>query len=113
MLSDMLRDRLVCGTSNKRRLLLQADLTFDKAMEVTGRGATPHTRDRRYGSPAPSQTPPPSQIPEYTMSQQRKPRNNAPRQRGSSTPPPGITDPCSFACCMLVRFTTQQLPTRI
>ena len=37
VLSDMLRDRLVCGTNNKgiqRRLLLQTELTFDKAMEV-------------------------------------------------------------------------------
>ena len=37
VLSDMFRDRLVCGTSNKgiqRRLLLQADLTFDRAMEI-------------------------------------------------------------------------------
>ena len=37
VLSDMLRDRLVCGTNNKgiqSRLLLQTELTFDKAMEV-------------------------------------------------------------------------------
>ena len=37
VLNEMLRDRLVCGTSNKgiqRRLLQQAELTFDKAMEM-------------------------------------------------------------------------------
>ena len=37
VLSDMLRDRLVCGTSNKtiqRRLLQESDLTFEKALEV-------------------------------------------------------------------------------
>ena len=37
VLNDMLRDRLVCGTSNKgiqRRLLLEPSLTFDKAVEM-------------------------------------------------------------------------------
>ena len=37
MLNDMLRDRLVCGTSNnaiQRRLLRETDLTFEKALEV-------------------------------------------------------------------------------
>ena len=38
VLSDMLRDRLVCGIHNKtiqRRLLQVTDLTFDKALETT------------------------------------------------------------------------------
>ena len=38
VLSDMLRDRLVCGVADKsiqRRLLQTTDLTFDKALEVT------------------------------------------------------------------------------
>ena len=37
VLSDMLRDRLVCGTSNKtiqRRFLQETALTFDKALEI-------------------------------------------------------------------------------
>ena len=37
VLNDMLRDRLVCGTSNEgiqRRLLLEPSLTFDKAVEM-------------------------------------------------------------------------------
>jgi hypothetical protein len=37
VLSDMLRDRLVCGTHNKitqRRLLQESELTFEKALEV-------------------------------------------------------------------------------
>ena len=37
VLNDMLRDRLVCGTSNnaiQRRLLQETDLTFEKALEV-------------------------------------------------------------------------------
>ena len=37
VLSNMLRDRLVCGTNNKaiqRRLLLKADLTFADAMDM-------------------------------------------------------------------------------
>ena len=99
VLRDMLRDRLVCGTSNKgiqRRLLLQTDLTFDRAMEVAlaaeaaekdSLRLTGVTADKDH--PTPTLTPPASQIPVYTMSQQRKPRNNAPRQRGSNTSPPG------------------------
>ena len=37
VLKDMLRDRLVCGTSNKaiqHRLLRETDLTFDAALEI-------------------------------------------------------------------------------
>ena len=38
VLSDMLRDRLVCGTVHKgiqRRLLVETALTFDKALEIS------------------------------------------------------------------------------
>ena len=37
VLNDMLRDRIVCGTSNKavqRRLLQEPDLTYEKALEI-------------------------------------------------------------------------------
>ena len=37
VLNDMLRDRLVCGTHNKgiqRRLLVESELTYDKALEL-------------------------------------------------------------------------------
>ena len=40
VLNDMLRDRLVCGVNNKaiqRQLLLEPDLTFDKALELNFR----------------------------------------------------------------------------
>ena len=71
VLSVMLRDRLVCGTSNKgiqRRLLLQTDMMFDRAMEVAlaaeaeekdSLRLTGVTADKDH--PTPSQTPPASQ----------------------------------------------------
>ena len=35
VLSDMLRDRLVCGTVHKGILLVETALTFDKALEIS------------------------------------------------------------------------------
>ena len=43
MLSDMLRDRLVCGISTKSIQLQQTELTFDKALEETK--ASAHTQE--------------------------------------------------------------------
>ena len=97
VLSDMLRDRLVCGTNNKaiqRRLLLKADLTFADAMnmalaaEATERDSlclTGAFADKNRATPV--QTPPAPQTPVYRMDQ-RKQRNNAPKP---SPFPPGKT----------------------
>ena len=49
-LSDMLRDRVVCGISNKsvqRRLLQETSLTFDKALEMTLAAETAAKDSRR------------------------------------------------------------------
>lgn len=50
VLSDMLRDRVVCGISNKRvqrRLLQEPDLTFDKALEMALAAETADRDSRR------------------------------------------------------------------
>ena len=49
-LKDMLRDRVVCGISNKdvqRRLLQEPDLTFDKALEMVQAAETAERDSRR------------------------------------------------------------------
>ena len=97
VLSDMLRDRLVCGTSNKgiqRRLLLQAHLTFDRAMEIAlAAEAAEKDLERLTGDKdhdkTPSEGPPTTQIPVYTVGRQRNQRNNTQRRRSEGSPAAG------------------------
>ena len=102
VLNDMLRDRLVCGTCNKgtqRRLLLQVDLTFDKAIEVAlaaeaadkdSRRLAAATADKNF--PNDQQPPPASQTPVYRVGQQRKQQHNGSKQQGRTTPPSGSAE---------------------
>ena len=74
-----LRHRLVCGTCNKgtqRRLLLQVDLTFDKAIEVALAAEAADKDSRRLAAatadknlPNDQQAPPASQTPVYRVGQ--------------------------------------------
>ena len=83
VLNDMLRDRLVCGTSNKgiqRRLLLQPDLTFDKAMEMALAAEAADKDSLRLTGGltdndqlAPTSTPAPRTTAVYKVGQQYKP----------------------------------------
>ena len=95
VLSDMLRDRLVCGTNNKglqRRLLLEPGLTFDKAIEMAlaaeaadkeSRRLTGATTDKDH--PTADQAPPAPQTAVHRVGQHKQdgPRQQS-KQQGSS-----------------------------
>ena len=118
VLSDMLRDRLVCGTSNKgiqRRLLLQADLTFDRAMEIAlAAEAAEKDLERLTGDKdhdkAPSEGPPTTQIPVYTVGRQRNQRNNTPRQPRKHSQKVGPGSPTPLSQCSLPPHCHQDRP---
>ena len=107
VLNDMLRDRLVCGTSNKgiqRRLLQQAELTFDKAMEMAQAAEaaekdseclTGATADKNH--PTSEVLVPPAALDSvHNVTQQRKQRNNA-KQQGGGSPQPTQSG-CCYRC---------------
>ena len=96
VLSDMLRDRLVCGTNNKgiqRRLLLQTELTFDKAMEVAlAAEAAEKDSLRLTGGPTDKDRSAPLVAPTlapavHKLVHQRKQQNNGKRPGGGASPP--------------------------
>ena len=92
----------MCGTCNRgtqRRLLLQVDLTFDKAIEVALAAEATDKDSRRLAAatadknlPNDQQAPPASQTPVYRVGQQRKQQHNGSKQQGRTTPPSGSTE---------------------
>ena len=88
VLKDMLRDRLVCGISSKaiqRRLLQEAALTFDKALELALAAEAAHKDSQRLlgAKPLDKDLPTSKEVPELPSSQPpvHKVSESKPQQR--------------------------------
>ena len=107
VLSDMLRDRLVCGIrqkSTQRRLLCESDLTYDKALETAQAAESADKDAQRLSGAAPNSNfsgalvpPPPPQTQLFKVSGPRSRFRNNPAGEGRtlSVDKSGF---CSLSC---------------